>query len=94
MLGDLAALELDGDQRLGLAVLVGLEEIGAQRRLHRVDEAAQDAVLVQAFDRLQGVFDARGDLLLLGVALLAGVGARIEAGMKQLDDVGGDARRA
>ena len=48
---ELAALELDGDLRLRLAVLADLVEIGADRRLHRVDEVAQDAVLVEAVDR-------------------------------------------
>ncbi len=63
--GDLAALELDRDQRLGLAVFVGLIEIGADRRLHGVDEVAQDAVFVEALDFLQFLFDARGDFFLL-----------------------------
>ena len=90
--GDLAALELDGDQRLGLAVLVGLKEIGADRRLHRIDEVAQDAVLVQALDLLQCLFDARGDVFLLVVARrLSASGARIEARVEQRDDIGGDA---
>ena len=37
----------------GCAVGVELVEVGADRRLHRVDEVAQDAVLVEALDRLQ-----------------------------------------
>ena len=54
---ELAAGELDRDQRLRLPVRVELIEIGAHRRLHRVDEVAQDAVLVEAFDRLQRRID-------------------------------------
>ena len=75
-IGDLAALELDRDQRLRLAVLVGLIEIGADRRLHSVDEMAQDAVLVEALDLLQFVLDARGDVLLLRRRDFGGVAAR------------------
>ena len=48
----------------------------------------QDAVFVQAFDLLQRVLDTRGDCGLLVAA--CGVGTRIETGVKQLDDVGGN----
>ena len=63
---------------------VDLIEIGADRRLHRVDEPPQDAVLVEAVDLFQLRFDARGDLLLLFVARRGC--ARIEARMEQRDD--------
>ena len=53
---ELAAGELDGDEVLRLAVAAELIEIGADRRLHRVDETAEDAVLVEAVDRLQARF--------------------------------------
>ena len=89
-IGDLAAFELDRDQRLGMAGLVGLKEIGANRRLHRIYEVTQDAVLVQALDLLQFHFDARGDLALPGVAPGRRLGPRIEPGMEQFDDVASD----
>ena len=50
--GQLAAVELDRDQRLRLAVCAELIEIGADRRLHGIDEAPEDAVFVEAVDRL------------------------------------------
>src|SRR5262249_13340862 len=43
-----AACKLDGDELLRLPAGVDLVEIGADRRLDRIDEAAQDAVLVEA----------------------------------------------
>ena len=89
--GKLAALELDRDDRLRLAVFVGLEEIGADRRLHGVDELAQDAVLVQALDRLQGLFDLVVERRLFHVAAVRRRRARIEAGVEQFDDIAGDA---
>ena len=69
--GELAAGELDRDQRLRRAVLVGLEEIGADRRLHGIDEMAQDAVFVEAVDRLQLLLDARRDVFFCRRALPA-----------------------
>ncbi len=89
-IGDLAALELDRDQRAGLPFLVGLEEIGADRRLHRIDEVTQDAVLVEALHILQFLLDAGDDLFLLGVALRGCRRARIEARVEQFDNVGDD----
>ena len=91
-IGELAAFELDRDQRLGLALRVGLIEIAADRRLHRVDEAAQNAVLVQALDLLQGLFNARGNRALLAGAVLGHFGARIEAGVEQLDHLASDGK--
>ena len=88
-IGELAALELDRDQRPELTILVGLKEVCADRRLYDIDEAAQDAVLVQTLDLLEFLFDMRDDRDLL--VTTAGVRARIEAGMKQFDDIGGDA---
>ena len=85
--GDLAALELEGDHRLRLTFRVGLEEIRADRRLHDVDEMTQDAVLVEAVHILQFLFDALDDCLLLGLAVLRRGGARIETRVEQCDDV-------
>ena len=44
----------------------------------------QDAVLVEAVDLLQRVFDARRDLFLLGIAVLRRLGTRIEAWSEEL----------
>ncbi len=87
--GQLTALELDRDDRLGLTVHVGLEEIGADRRLHGVDELPQDAVLVQALDRLQRLLDLVVERRLLAVAAVRGLRARIEADVEQFDDMAG-----
>ena len=75
---ELAARELDGDELLRLPVGVDLIEIGADRRLHRVDEAAQDAVLVEAFDLRQRGFDRGGDLGLARLALLGEIVERAD----------------
>ena len=50
---DLAAVELDRDRALRLAAVIELIEIRAQRRRHRIDEMAQDAVLVEALHTLR-----------------------------------------
>ena len=62
--GQLAALILDRDLRLRQTVLADLVEIGADRRLHGVDEVPQDAVLVEARHRLQRFLDLGGNLRL------------------------------
>ena len=41
--------------------MIELIEVGADRRLNCVDEAAQDAVLVEAVDSLQRSLDRGGD---------------------------------
>src|SRR5215471_11406698 len=55
---DLAAVEFYGDDLLGLATGIELEIVGAQRRLHRVDETAQDPILIEAFHAGKRGFDA------------------------------------
>ena len=84
---ELAAFELDGDQRLRPAILRRLIEIGADRRTHRVEEAAQDAVLVETLHLVERRLDPLDDLVFLPVAILR---ARIEPRVKQRDDIGGD----
>ena len=94
---ELAAGKLDGDFRLRLAVLVELVVVGADRRLHRVDEAPHDAVLVEAVDLAQRGLDL-GDDGRLALARsrdpFLRLAARIEARVKQLDDLGGERRNA
>ena len=89
---DLAALELDRDGGLRRPARFELIEIGAQRRPDRVDEVAQDAVLVEAFDVRQRGLDLGGTRGLARRAVLAlTVEPRIEADVKELNDVGRDA---
>src|SRR5260370_743737 len=69
---------------------VELVDVGAARRLHRIDEMAQNAVLVEAFDLLQRGFDRGGDL---GLELVAPAGLlvmRVEAAVKQPHQLQGD----
>ncbi len=89
---DLAALELDGDGRFRLARALELIEIGAHGRHDRVDEAAQDAILVEALDALQRALDSGLDLGLAARALVRGNHEpRVEARVEQLNDLRGDA---
>ena len=92
---DLAAVELDRDRGLRLAAVSRLIEVGAQRRGHGVDEVAQDAVLVEAFDRAERGLDL-GDQrrLLLGALVLRHFELRIEALVEQLHDLRRDAGMA
>src|SRR5206468_2036873 len=66
---ELAARELDGDELLRPSVGVDLIEVGADRRLNRVDEVAQDAILVETLHALQRGLDGTGDLVLVRLAL-------------------------
>ena len=89
---DFAAGKFEGDELLGAAVAVALVEIGADRRRDRVEEAAQDAVFVETVDRLQGGLDLRHDGRLARRAFVRRNGElRIEPGVEQRDDLGGDA---
>ena len=67
-----------------------LIEIGADRRLHGVDEVAQDAVLVEAFDLLQRGFDRLHEPRLARLALVGRGEPRVEARVEQGHHVGGD----
>ena len=78
-LGDGGGVELEGD---GHAVAV---VVGAHGRVDQREEAAADAVLVEARDHVEGVGDGAACGLDGGVAI-AGRAARIEAGGKQLDE--------
>src|SRR3546814_10873765 len=60
---DLLAVELEREVRLDVAVLVALVVVRAQRRLDRVDEAADDPVLIQIRDRVQILQDVPAQLL-------------------------------
>jgi hypothetical protein len=70
-----------------------LVEIGADRGFDRIDEAAQDAVLVEALHPAQRGFDRAGNLGLARLAFVGGnVEARIEARAEQTHEIGGDRR--
>jgi len=88
---DLAARKLHGDQLLGASIAFELKEIGADRRLHRIDEAPQDAVFVEALHGLEGGFDRSRNR---GLARAPFIGAntkmRIEPCMKQRRDLRGN----
>ena len=85
---ELAARKLHRDEFLRLPVVIELIEVGADRALHRVDEAAQDAILVEAVDGLQRSLDRRGDGRLAGGAFVRRHSELwIEAVMKQADDL-------
>ena len=86
--GDLGAGELERDRLARAPIRSRLEEIGPDRGLHEVDEAPQDAVVVEAGDVRQSRLDLGTDR---GLRRLAVVGdRRVEAGMKQGDDAGGE----
>src|SRR5262249_56832892 len=57
-----AARKLDGDEVLRVSTGVDLVEVGADRRLDRIDEATQDAVLVEALHASQRGLDRTGEL--------------------------------
>ena len=89
---ELAARKLHRNELLRPFVAVELIEIGADRGLHRVDEAAQDAILVEAVDRLQRGFDRAGDESLTRRAFaLRHAEMRVEAGVKRSHDLRRDA---
>ena len=78
----LGRIELEGDVGLDVAVFVLLPTIGAQGRLHQIEETAQDAVFIQAAHRLEVTQDLRQDHLLAVDAVLA---RRIKKRLEELD---------
>ena len=87
--GDAVRVELDGDRRAVDAVVVDLEEVGAQRRVDHGQEGAQDAVLVEAGDVVQRLLDLGDD----GSAARAGRSAptRRQPRLEQPDEQARDA---
>ncbi len=84
--------DLVADIGLGLAVRSGLEEVGPLDGADQGGDAAQDAVGVQALDRLQGLADARFHGLGLVLAgLQIGAHGRVELDAEQVEDQTGDA---
>ncbi len=79
------AVELEGDVGFRLAILGGLEIVGAQRRLDAVDEAPQDAVLVGADHRVELACDPLADRVGARLPVIAHRG--IEEGEEQGDHV-------
>ena len=71
-----AAVDLEGDPFLGPAVRRGLPVVGAQRAVERVEEAPQDAVLVERRHRLE----RGGELVLERIDALL---ARVRRGLAQ-----------
>ena len=85
---DLAARKLDRDGSFDQTVGAELIKIGADRRRHRVDEVAQDAVLVEAIDRLPSAVSISAAMAASRAARSSGGSAemRIEAGVEQAHD--------
>lgn len=81
-LRDESGIELEGQVKFALAVRPALKPVGAQGRLDDGQEPAQDAVLIEARDRLQGLFDLRGQTGHTGRARLA---PRIETRVEEAD---------
>ena len=86
----LGAFELERDGLARQPVALELEEVGADRRLDEVDEAAQDAVVVEAGDVLQLLLDGGADRGFGRGALRLVLDPRIEARIEQLDESRGD----
>ena len=85
---DLGAVELDGERRAALAVAVALEGIGAHRGVDQIEDAPDDAVLVQ---RLRGLERGGDGLARLGDGAFAVAGkAEVELGVEQRHQCGGD----
>ena len=77
------------------AGVVALIEIGADRGRHRVDEAAENAVFVEAIDGGKRAFDRGGDLGFARRMLLRRhAELRIEAGVEQAHDLRRDGANA
>ncbi len=87
--GNPLRVHLEREERLGLAVGIGLEVVGAQRRLDHAEQRSQDAVLVETLDRVEG----SGDLLAQAVGDVGrvldvlGVEARLEQPHQQPGDL-------
>src|SRR5262249_28699103 len=80
---ELSARKLDRDERARLPGGIDLIEIGADRSLHRIDEMAQNAVLIEDLHLLERAFDSPRDVALVRAALLRrDRGARIKARME------------
>src|SRR5262249_30094134 len=60
---DGARIELEGEVGLELTGAGALEEVRSQRRLDDVEEAAEDAVLVEVGDAVESALDVRHDRL-------------------------------
>ncbi len=86
--GDLGAGELERGRLARSPIRPGLEEIGPDRGLDQVDEAPQDAVVVEAGDGGERRLDLTADRSLSRLAV-AGQG-RVETGAEQGDDTGGE----
>ena len=94
--GDGRRLELEGDVGVHLAVGRALEEVGAQRRPDQRAVGAQDAVVVEADDVVEGLGEPLLDRLHLGhprlgvVLQRAVVATGVEARLEELDQQPGD----
>ena len=87
-------IELQHDARTRPAVVVGLEPVRAQRREHEVQQRAEDAVFVEARDRVERGGDLVDERMPGLVAALASGAAPVLAGsrraLEQLDQLARD----
>ena len=93
--GDLRGIELEDDARTGPAVVAGLVPVRAQRREHEPEERAQDAVFVEARDRVDLLGDLGHERVgggVLGRARPLANPRRVEAGAEQPDQAAREQR--
>jgi hypothetical protein len=88
--GDLVGVELEGQAPLGRAVGVDLEGVGAQRGPDQGEQAAQDAVLVEAGHVVEVGLDQLDQVGDQPLAVAAGGRVGREPGLEQAVEVGGD----
>src|SRR5262249_3687590 len=90
---DLPACEFDRNLAFGAAVVAELIKVRTQRRGHQVDEVAEDAVLIEAFDPRERPFDRFEHFGLARLALgIRCAEAWIESVVKQFGEARGNLR--
>ena len=85
---DEPGVELEREVRLRPPVVCELEVVGPQRRLDEAQEAAQDPVVVEARDGVDLLLDPRGDVVRLGLAVVAS--RRVEPDLEEIHELAHD----
>ena len=89
-------VDLEGQVGLRPVIGSGLVAVGPQRRLHKVEEASENAVLIQALHGIERAVDPVADAGHAGAAPTVwrsggvGIGIGIERRLEELDDCLGD----
>src|SRR3712207_5037987 len=81
--GDLSRIELEREVALRISVRPALVVVRPPRSQGDVEEVPQDAILIEAPDRLEGVLDLPLEALRLLPAVPLTI--RVEAGLEELD---------